>query len=143
MQDNFNNWHGGANVSGHNVESLKVKQKGSAWIQSTLPKLGFVFAGKLLLMTFYHVVYIVAKSKKPHTIAEELLKPWVLQMTKIVLGKEASKKLELVPLSNNVIQSQISDLSLDILDLVIYDIPHGLKFVLFFGILPSKICVVF
>ena len=43
-------------------------------------------------------------------------------MTKIVLGKEASKKLELVPLSNNVIQSRISDLSSDILDQVIADI---------------------
>ena len=43
-------------------------------------------------------------------------------MTKIVLGKEASKKLELVPLSNNVVQSQFSDLSLDILDQVIADI---------------------
>ena len=43
-------------------------------------------------------------------------------MTKNVLGKEASKKLELVPLSNNVIQSRISDLSSDILDQVIADI---------------------
>ena len=38
-------------------------------------------------------------------------------MTKVVLGKEASKIIELVPLSNNVIQSQISDLSSDILDI--------------------------
>ena len=41
---------------------------------------------------------------------------------KVVLGKEASKKLELVLLSNNVIQSQIGDLSLDILDQVIKNI---------------------
>ena len=47
-------------------------------------------------------------------------------MTKIVLGKEASKKLELVPLSNHVIQSQISDLSLDILDQIITDIKASL-----------------
>ena len=46
----------------------------------------------------------------------------LLQMTKTVLGKEASKKLELVPLSNNVIQSRISDLSSGILDKVIADI---------------------
>ena len=47
-------------------------------------------------------------------------------MTKIVLGKEASKKLELVPLSNIVIQSRISDLSSDILDQVIADIKASL-----------------
>ena len=82
----------------------------------------FVSADKPLLMASYHVVYNLAKSKKPHTIAEEVIKPCVLQMTKIVLGKEASKKLELVPLSNNVIQSRISDLSSDILDQVIADI---------------------
>ena len=69
--------------------------------------MGFVSAGKPVLMSSYHVAYNVAKSKKPHTIAEELIKPCVLQMSKIVLGKKASKKLELVPLSNNVIQGRI------------------------------------
>ena len=41
---------------------------------------------------------------------------------KVVLGKEASKKLEIVQLSNNVIHSQIGDLSSDILDQVIKNI---------------------
>ncbi len=40
---------------------------------------------------------------------------------KIVLGKEASKKLKLKPLSNNVIQSRISDLGLDKFGPVIAD----------------------
>ena len=61
------------------------------------------------------MAYNVAKSKKTHTIAEEVIKPCVLQMTKVVLGKEATKKLELVLLSNYVIQSRIRDLSSDIL----------------------------
>ena len=43
-------------------------------------------------------------------------------MTENVLGKEASKKLELVPLSNNVIQSRIKDFSSDVLDQVIAEI---------------------
>ena len=79
----------------------------------------FVSAGKPLLLVSYHVAYNVAIFKKPHTIAEELIKPCVLQMTEDVLGKEASKKLELVPLSNNIIQSRIKDLSSDVLDQVI------------------------
>ena len=121
LREHFNNRHGGADVSGHDVESLKAKRIRFE-SRGTLPKLGFVSADKPLLMASYHVAYNVAKSKKPHTIAEEVIKPCVLQMTKIVLGKEASKKLELVPLSNNVIQSRISDLSSDILDQVIADI---------------------
>ena len=46
-------------------------------------------------------------------------------MAKIFLEKEVSNKLKLVPLSNNVIQRRISDLSLDILDQVIADIRTG------------------
>ena len=44
--------------------------------------------------------------------------PSALQMVEDVLGKEASKKLELVLLSNNIIQSRIKVLSLDVLDQV-------------------------
>ncbi|XP_076329566.1 protein FAM200C-like [Tachypleus tridentatus] len=43
-------------------------------------------------------------------------------MATIVLGKESSNKLKLVPLSNHVIQNRISDLSSNILDQVIADI---------------------
>ena len=76
-------------------------------------------------MASYYVAYKVAKSKKPHTIAEEVIKPCAVAMAKIFLEKEASNKLKLVPLSNNVIQRRISDLSLDILDQVIADIRAG------------------
>ena len=64
----------------------------------------------------------VAKPKKPHTTAEELIRPSALQMAEDVLGKEASKKLELVLLSNSIIQSRIQDLSLDVFDQVIAEI---------------------
>ena len=47
---------------------------------------------------------------------------YAIEMAKIVLEKEVSNKLKLVPLSNNVIQRWISDLSLNILDQVIADI---------------------
>ena len=67
-------------------------------------------------------MYKLAKSKKPNKIAEELIKPFVLQMTKIVFGKLALKKLESVALSNNIVQGQISGLSSDILNQVIANI---------------------
>ncbi|XP_047491208.1 protein ZBED8-like [Penaeus chinensis] len=46
-------------------------------------------------MASYQVAFKVAKSKKPHTIAEELIKPCVLEIDTAVLGNEARKKLEL------------------------------------------------
>ena len=53
MLEHFNNRISGADVSGHDVESLKAKgihfKTGGI-----LPKLGFVSAGKPLLMAFYH-----------------------------------------------------------------------------------------
>ena len=47
------------------------------------------------------MAYNVAKYKKPRMIAKEMIKPCVLKMTKVVRGKEASKELELLPLSNS------------------------------------------
>ena len=35
-----------------------------------------------------------AKKKKPHTIAEDLVKPCALEIAKIVLGSEAQQKLQ-------------------------------------------------
>ena len=40
------------------------------------------------------IVFGVAKSKKPHTIAELLTEAYVSEMTTTILGNEARKKLE-------------------------------------------------
>ena len=59
---------------------------------------------------------------KPHTVGEELIKPCILKIADIVLGKEAAKKLQQVSLSNDVIHNRIIDMSEDILEQVIADI---------------------
>ena len=84
--------------------------------------MGFVPADKSLLLASYKVAYEIAKNKKPHTIAENLIKPCALEMAGIVLRKEAKQKLQQVPLSDNAISSRISDMSDDILKQVITDI---------------------
>ena len=84
--------------------------------------MGFVPADKPLLLASYIVAYEIAKSKKPHTIAENFIKPCGLEIAGIVLGKEAKQKLQQVPLSDNAISSRISDVSDDILKQVIADI---------------------
>ena len=70
----------------HDFESMKFKRIRYD-LRGTIPKLGFVSAGKPLLLASYHVAYNVAKSKKPHTIAEELIRPSALQMAEDVLEK--------------------------------------------------------
>ncbi|XP_059843705.1 protein FAM200C-like [Hypanus sabinus] len=108
LQEHFKNKHGGADVEGHDVGSLKIK-KTCFDSQGTLPKLGFVSVERPLLLASYQVAYKVAKSKKALTIVEDLIKPCALEMATIILGKEARKKFEQVPLSNNVIHNLISD----------------------------------
>ena len=52
LQDHFKNQHGEANVSGHDLKSLKAKRIRFE-LQRTFPKLGFVSAGEPLLMASY------------------------------------------------------------------------------------------
>ena len=53
MREHFNNQKNGADVSGHDVESLKAKIiRFKTW--GTILKLGFVSADKPFLKDFYH-----------------------------------------------------------------------------------------
>jgi len=56
------------------------------------------------LIGSYQVAFKVAKYTKPHAIAEELIKSWILEMATKIFADEAGKKFKLVLLSNYVIQ---------------------------------------
>ncbi|XP_076343931.1 protein FAM200C-like [Tachypleus tridentatus] len=116
----FKNKHGGRDA-GNDIVTLRVKRARFDQV-GTLPTYGFSPTEKPLLRASYEVAYQIAKSKKPHTIGEELIKPCALEMAKIVLGKEAEKKLQQVSLSNDVIHNRIIDMSVDILEQVVADI---------------------
>ena len=71
----------------------------------------------------------IAKQKKPHTIGETSVKPRVLKMADIMLGKDTEKKLASVSLSSSTIQRRIKDLFDDIKYQVVEEIktvPFGL-----------------
>jgi hypothetical protein len=84
-------------------------------VKATLPDLGFVPINKLIPTASYEVAYLITKQGKPHTIGETLIKPAVLKMANIMLGKEAEVKLSQIPLSNDTIQldetTDVSNLS--------------------------------
>ena len=51
-----------------------------------------------LVEASYEVALQIAKQKKPHTIAESLIKPCAIKMVERVLGKQSSKKLQALSL---------------------------------------------
>ena len=67
-----------------------------------------------LVEASYEVALTIAKQKKPHTIAETLVKPCAIKMAERVLGKQSSKKLEAISLSNDTIRLRINEMADDI-----------------------------
>ncbi|XP_050526945.1 zinc finger BED domain-containing protein 5-like [Daktulosphaira vitifoliae] len=71
------------------------------------------------LIASYKVAFRIAKCKKPHTIAEELILPAALDMVNIMIGESAGKLLSKVPLSNNTISRRIHHMADDLNDQLI------------------------
>ncbi len=61
----------------------------------------------------------IVKSKKAHTIGEELLQPAAVEMCELMVGPEAANQLWLIPLSNTNVHRRIEDMSSDILNQLI------------------------
>jgi len=67
----------------------------------------------------------VARAKKPHSIAESLIKPCAIEIVKLVCSKNEYKKLLNIPLSNDVIRDRIVEISDNILKRVIKEIKNS------------------
>ena len=59
----------------------------------------------------FKVAYRIAKRKKPHTIAEELVLPAALDLVSTMIGELVAQKLKAVLLSNNIICRKIDKIS--------------------------------
>lgn len=62
---------------------------------------------------------LVAKSKKPFTVAEELILPAAVILAETMIYKKAADALKTVPLSNNTVCRRIDDMAVDIVDQVV------------------------
>ena len=91
-----------------------LQKKARFEVSGTLDKYGFIPTEKSLLVASYKIAYRIAKEKKPHSITETLIKSCALEMTEIVCGSDQRKKLEGIPISNNVVKSRINDISANI-----------------------------
>lgn len=90
--------------------------------KGTIVTHGFVPHIKPALEASYKVALRISKEKKPHTIAETLIKPCALDMVELMCGKEARHKISHIPLSNDTIHDRIRDMSEDVLCQVIEQI---------------------
>ncbi|KAK7886953.1 hypothetical protein WMY93_026574 [Mugilogobius chulae] len=59
----------------------------------------------------YKVALLIAKTGKPHSIGETLVKPAAKVMANIMLGKKASDDMDKVPLSNDTVQRRITSMA--------------------------------
>jgi hypothetical protein len=64
-----------------------------------------------LLEASFHVAYRIAKAKKPHTIAENLIMPCTKDIVRLLIGEDAVKKISGLPVSDNTIQRRIQAMS--------------------------------
>ena len=94
-------------------------------LEATLHHLGFTVVEMPTLQCSYEVGYRIAKCKKPHSIAEELIKPCAEKMVEIMIGLGAKKKIQQASLSNDTIRRQIDDMAANVCQQVCSEIKQN------------------
>jgi hypothetical protein len=87
------------------------QQNGSFYKQASIPSNAVIAS--------YKVANRIAKCKKPHTIAEELILWAAVDMVNIMISESAGELLSKVPLSNNTISHRIQHIADDLNDQLI------------------------
>ena len=83
-------------------------------LEAMLPHLGVTVEEKPTLQSRYEMAYQIVKCKKPHTIAEELVKPCAKTMVEIMIGSGAKKKIQQVLLSHDTICHRIDNMTANV-----------------------------
>ena len=94
-------------------------------LEATLHHLGFTVVEMPTLQCSYEVTYQNAKCKKPHAIAEELIKPCAEKMIETMIGLGAKKKIQQTSLSNDTIRRQIDDMAANVCQQVCSEIKQN------------------
>ena len=76
----------------------------------------------------FEASWLIAKTKKPFNIGEDLLLPAAVKMTEIVRGKKEAEDMRKIPLSHNTVSRRISAINDDQREQLILRIKEGIKF---------------
>ena len=71
---------------------------------------------------------LIAKSKKPYNIGEELVLPAAIKMSEMVHGKKEANEMRKIPLPNNIVERRLSEISEDQLEQLIVRIKESHRF---------------
>ncbi len=80
------------------------------------------------LTASYEVAHLVAKAKKPHTIAESLIRPAAMAICRTMFGDKYASDIEQIPLSDNTISRRITEMATDVKCQLIERIKNGFFF---------------
>jgi len=97
-----------------NMKSSARKQKDSF--------LGTVKTDQDLLLTSCRLSHHILKTKKPFTLAEELIKPALQIAAEQLLDKETERRLQNIPLSDTTVRRRGFDTAEDLLEQLLYKI---------------------
>ena len=62
------------------------------------------------------VTQLIAQCKQPHTIAQSFVAPCCRKTIRSMLGENAAKEIQKIPLSNNTVSRRINVTAVDILE---------------------------
>ena len=94
------------------IETLPVK-RARCDREALITHFGILQEEKPALQCSFEVAYRIAKCKKLHAIAENLIKPCSEKMVEILIGLAAKKKIQQASLSNNTIRRRIDSMAVD------------------------------
>ena len=75
-----------------------------------------------LLLTSHRLSHHILKTKKPFTLAEEVIKPALQIVTEQLLDKETERRLQNIPLSDTTVSRRGFDMAEDLLEQLLYKI---------------------
>ena len=111
--------------SNDNVDVLSAKRVRFER-KRTLPHFGFSTEEKPALQCSYKVAYRIAKCKKSHTIAEELIKPCAEKIIELIIEPGAKKKIQPLSMSNDTTRRPIDNMAADVCQQVCSEIKQSM-----------------
>jgi hypothetical protein len=124
LQRHFNTKH--ALFKDKPLELFKRKEMELKHSRNTLKS--FTAANSQALEASYLVSLRIAQTGKPHTIGESLILPAAKDIVSSVLGPNAAKKLDVVPLSDCTVSRRIHDLASEVKTVLIQRIQQSKYF---------------